>query len=62
MVEVQTSPGSIVQIFEDGRLLRRRGRLRSYRLCEQCGGYLRATLEALATRGARELPPSSGVG
>ena len=52
-MEVQVSPGTIVQISEDGDVAHRRGRLRSYRLCEECGRYLHATVEALAARGGR---------
>ena len=47
-LEVQVSPGTIVQISEDGDVAHRPGRLRSYRLCEECGSYLHATVQAPA--------------
>ncbi len=49
-IDLQVSPGTIVQISEDGDVAHRPGRLRVYRLCEECGNYLHATVQALATR------------
>ena len=62
LVEVQVSPGTIVQISEDGNVAHRSGRLRAYRLCEQCGGYLHEAVAALAARGGNLGDETPGTG
>lgn len=49
LVDIQISPATVVQISDDGDLVHGDRGLRSYRLCERCGGYLQTVMRAMAS-------------
>ena len=54
LVDIQMSRAVLVQLSEDGDVVHRARGLRDYRLCSECGGYLRDVLRGMtaADRGA----------
>ncbi len=49
LMDIQISPGTVVQLSDEGDVVHRPNGLRDYRLCGRCGGYLRDVMRTMTS-------------